>query len=198
LKTILVDREALMAEMETNGSGTEQTIRSLDLRIENLKSAYNLFFSGETRVPPEKERTDIEKSLRNLTYSSAKSPRTAIIILNLASKFSLYSNLWLKKLNELESGVSPRQRNVRSFAPAAAPAKNQAQNENEIIVRMTDESTFENLYQAYRQLKPDSGKGEQKEKIIHAIKSKLIASNLETARIELSNRQGKINIKIKK
>ena len=187
-----------MAEMETGGSGTEHTIRSLDLRIENLKSAYNLFFSGEIRVPPEKERTDIEKSLRNLTYSSAKSPRTTMMILNLASKFSLYNNLWLKKLNELESGVSPRQKKARPFASPAAPAKNQGQKENEIIVRMTDESTFENLYRAYRQLKPDSGEGEQKEKIIQAIKSKLTASNLATARIELSSRQGKINIKIKK
>ena len=187
-----------MAEMETNVSGTEQTIRLLDLRIENLKSAYNLFFAGEIRVPPEKERTDIEKSLRSLTYSSAKSPRTAMMILNLASKFSLYNNLWLKKLNELESGVSPRKGKGRSFAPPAAPAKNQGQKENEMIVRMTDESTFENFYQAYRQLKPDSGKEDRKEKIIQAIKSKLIASNLEMARIELSNQQGKINIKIKK
>ena len=28
---------------------------------------YNMFFSGEIRIPPEKERTDIEKSLRILT-----------------------------------------------------------------------------------------------------------------------------------
>jgi len=187
-----------MAEMETSGSGTEQTIRLLDLRIENLKNAYNLFFSGEIRVPPEKERTDIEKSLRNLTYSSAKSPRTAMMIQNLTFKFSLYNNLWLKKLNEIESGVSPRLVKGKSFARSAAPAKDQAKKENEIIVRITDESTFENFYQAYRQLKPDSGKEDRKEKIIRAIKNKLISSNLEIARIELSNRQGKINIKIKK
>ena len=187
-----------MPEMETSGSGTEQTIRSLDLRIENLKSAYILFFTGEVRVPPEKERTDIEKSLRNLTYSSAKSPRTSMMILNLASKFSLYNNLWLKKLNELESGVAPRPRKGNPVAPPAAPAKNQAQKENGIIVRITDESTFENFYQAYRQLKPDSGKEDRKEQIIQAVKNKLIASNLDVAKIELSSQQGKINIKIKK
>jgi hypothetical protein len=198
LKTIPADLEAPMAEMETNVTGTEQTIRALDLRIENLKSAYNLFFAGEIRVPPEKERTDIEKSLRNLTYSSAQSPRTAMLILNLASKFSLFSNLWLKKLNELESGVSPRKGKAGSFAPSAAPAGNQGEKENEIIVRMTDDKTFDDFYRVYRQLKPDSGEGEQKEKIIRAVKGKLTASNLATARIELSIQQGKINIKIKK
>ena len=187
-----------MAGNEMNVSDIERTIRALDSRIENLKSSYNMFFSGEIRIPPEKERTDIEKSLRILTNSSAKSPRDAMMIQNLTSKFSLYNNLWLKKLNDLESGSPILQRKTKAVIPPPAPAENQPKKQAEVTVSLTDESTFEKFFQAYRQLNPDSGKADQKEKIIQAIKATLISNRLADARIEMSSRQGKINIKIKK
>jgi hypothetical protein len=187
-----------MAGNETNVSGIEPTIRALDSRIENLKSSYNMFFSGEIRIPPEKERIDVEKSLRILTNSSAKSPRDAMMIQNLTSKFSLYNNLWLKKLNELESGSPLLQRKKKPDAPASSPGENQAKKVAEVTISLTDENTFEKFYQVYRQLNPGSGKADQKEKIIQAIKATLISNRMAYARIEMSSRQGKINIKIKK
>lgn len=187
-----------MADNEKNVSGVDPTIRALDSRIENLKSSYNMFFSGEIRIPPEKERTDIEKSLRILTNSSAKSPRDAMMIQNLTSKFSLYNNLWLKKLNELESGSPLLERKRKPAAPTSPPVEPQAKKVAEVTISLTDESTFEKFYQAYRQLNPGSGRTDQKEKIIQAIKATLVSNRMAYARIEMSSRQGKVNIKIKK
>ena len=43
-----------------------------------------------------------------------------MIIQNLAPRFSLYNNLWLKKLNEMESGVSKLQKK-KAPPPQAKP-----------------------------------------------------------------------------
>ena len=44
----------------------EVLIKEIDNRIEKLKVEFNLFFYGEISLPPEKERTEIERQVRNL------------------------------------------------------------------------------------------------------------------------------------
>ncbi len=93
-------------DLREKKSKAELKIQRLNSRIEQLKIQYTLFFSGEIRLPPEKERETVENSIRKILESEYKSPRMNLLVQNLASSFSLYNNMWLKKMNELETGVS--------------------------------------------------------------------------------------------
>ena len=84
---------------------TEQQVALLEKKIDDLKAEYILFFNGDTRQPPEKKREDLEKAIRRLIYGGSKSAKMEMIIQNVAQRFSLYNNMWLKKLNELEIGT---------------------------------------------------------------------------------------------
>ncbi len=56
----------ISAPVKSQDENIEQLIGTLNRRIEGLKLQFNLFFSGELKRPPEKEREDIEKKVRSL------------------------------------------------------------------------------------------------------------------------------------
>lgn len=175
-------------------AASEKQIAELEMKIDALKAEYLLFFSGELKLPPEKKREDLEKAVRKLIYGGAKTPRMDMIIQNLASRFSLYNNLWLKKLNELESGVSTIQKK-KSIQPPLAPKKEKEP--REIYLTLNDEDTFERLVSAYQELLPNSTEKER-EKVIETMKTKMLTHNLVEARVTFALQKGKLSIRIKK
>jgi hypothetical protein len=175
---------------------TEKQIIDLEKKIDELKSKYILFFSGESKQPPEKEREYIETSVRKLIYSGAKTARMDMIIQNLASRFSLYNNLWLKKLNELEAGTEAFHKKKTTQSPP--PAKHEKRH-REIFLNLNVEDSFEHLFNAYRELLPSGSKAErEKDKIINTMKAKMLTYNLVEAQVSISLVNGKLSIKIKK
>ncbi len=179
-------------------AATEKQIVDLEKKIDDLKAEYLLFFNGETKLPPEKKREDLEKAVRKLIYGGAKTARLDMIIQNLASRFSLYNNLWLKKLNELESGVTTIQKK-RSFQPPPAPPKKDKEQQREIYLTLNDETTFERLVAAYRELLPNGQSADKdRVKIIETMKTKMLTHNLVEARVTFAVQKGKLSIRIKK
>jgi hypothetical protein len=177
-------------------TATEKQIADLERKIDELKSKYILFFAGESKQPPEKEREYIEISVRKLIYGGAKTPRMDMIIQNLASRFSLYNNLWLKKLNELESGTQVLQK--KKTVQPSPPFKSEKER-REISLNLNDEESFERLYEAYRELLPANSKTDrEKYKIIDSMKAKMLTHNLVEARVTVAIQNGKLSIKIKK
>lgn len=175
---------------------TEKKIADLEKKIDELKSKYILFFAGELKMPPEIEREHIETSVRKLIYSGAKTASMDMIIQNLASRFSLYNNLWLKKLNELESGTQGVQK--KKTAQPSLPPKREKER-LEISLNLNDEDSFARLYEAFRELLPANGKTDrEKDKIIDSIKTKMLTHNLIEARVSVAIQNGKLSIKIKK
>jgi hypothetical protein len=174
-------------------AATEQQIALLEKRIDDLKQEYILYFSGETRQPPEKKREDLEKAVRKLVFGGAKTARMDLIIQNVAQRFSLYNNLWLKQLNERESGMLPGKKKAAS--PPAAPRAGKGP--QEVFLTLNDEETFERFAAAYQQLLPGGG-DEERERIITSIKTKMVTHNLVEARISFSKQHGKLSIRIKK
>ena len=175
---------------------TEQQIAQLEKRIDDLKAEYILFFNGETRMPPEKKREDLERAVRNLIYGGAKTARMEMIIQNLASRFSLYNNLWLKKLNELECGT-PLGQKKKAQQPPPLPKHEKAQ--REVYLTLNDEETFERFAATYIEMMPKGG-GSEKERndLIANIKTKMLTHNLVEARITFTKQHGKLSIRIKK
>ncbi|NIM16616.1 MAG: hypothetical protein GTO45_31935 [Candidatus Aminicenantes bacterium] len=174
----------------------ELLVQDISQRIEDLKIQFNLFFTGEIRVPPEKERGDLEKRIRNLIYAEQKSPRLSLLIQNVSSRFSLYNNMWLKKLNEIETGVSVIKRKPTAYMEEPkAPPKSKTKTVN---VSLNSEESFEKFFDNYVQLLGNKAKTvPDKEQVINSLKSKLITSNVIDAKVSLSIEKGKVKIKIK-
>lgn len=175
---------------------TEQQILLLDRKIDDLKAEYNLFFNGETKLPPEKKREDLEKAVRKLIYGGAKTARMDMIIQNLAQRFNLYNNMWLKKLAELESGTVRIQKKKSAGPP---PASRRDKGQREVFLTLNDENTFERMADAYRDMLPNHALSEkEKDKFIDSMKAKMLTHNLVEARVTFTVQKGKLSIRIKK
>lgn len=175
---------------------TEQQVALLEKKIDDLKADYILFFNGDTRQPPEKKREDLEKAIRRLIYGGSKSAKMEMIIQNVAQRFSLYNNMWLKKLNELEIGT-PLTRAQKAAAPAPKPGHEKET--RELYLTLNDEGTFERFAAVYREMLPESGGSEkERDQIIENIKTKMLTHNLVEARVTFSRQKGKLSIRIKK
>lgn len=182
--------------LKQKGPDIEKEIRKLDTRIENLKAQYILFFSGELQTPPEKEREEIEQAIRKLLYSDQKKARLNLLIQNVASKFTLYNNMWLKRLREVETGVVIIKRKPKAYMEPSKPDQNVEQNVN---ISLNHEESFDNFYEQYKTMMSERKKNiSSKNQVVNSLKAKLISANLVDAQINLSLDQGKLKIKIKK
>ena len=174
----------------------EKKLNKLDKMIEDLKIHFNLFFSGEINIPPEQDRSNIEKQIRKMSSIEQKSAKINLLIQNVSSKFALYNNMWLKKLHEIEVGlVSIKKKPVNNVQEK----KNKTAYKKEITVSLNSEDSFEKFFKDYRDLsKKKTFKSFDKETIINSLKSKMITANMIDAKINLIQKQGKVKIKIMK
>lgn len=176
-------------------SVSEQQIAQLEKRIDDLKGEYIQFFNHDIKLPPEKKREELEIAVRKLIYGGAKSARLDMIIQNLAQRFNLYNNMWLKKLSEMEFGGGEFKK--KQAAAPLPPKKSRAQ--REVYLTLNDEETFARLVEAYQELLPQSGRTEkEKEKIINGMKAKMLTHNLVEAHITFTVQDNKLSIRIKK
>jgi hypothetical protein len=181
--------------LNPGSTASEKEVAVLERKIDDLKSKYILFFAGEVKQPPEQEREECEKAIRKLIYGGAKTAKMSMIIQNLAARFSLYNNLWLKQLNESESGVSRIQKKNKG---APAPQAKTEKTFREIPLSLNDENSFENFFAVYQQLLPQKDKAAQdKDKIINSIKSKMLTNNLVETTVSVAWQNGKLRIAIK-
>ncbi len=192
------------ANQGEKNSKTELKVQRLNSRIEQLKIQYTLFFSGDIRLPPEKERETIENSIRKILESDYKSPRMNLLVQNLASSFSLYNNMWLKKMNELETGVSRIPKKI-TFEDTPIPAKKKPKDELKekkvdlVDVSLNDEKSFEAFYKRCKSFIPeDKSTDSHRDRIINSLKLKLITQNVVEAKVAISVTGGKLKIKVKK
>ncbi|MCP4218879.1 MAG: hypothetical protein GY765_29875 [bacterium] len=194
------------AFQKKKADNVEQMIMLINTKIEHLKTQYNLFFSGEMRVPPESERESLEKLVRNLISNPQKSPRNRLLIQNVSSKFSLYNNMWKKRLNEIESGLIPLRIKKTAYMETQEEQKVKTKKkkvakgpETVLDISLNREESFDKFYDRYNQLlKKKPGDDSQKEKFINSLKMKLITKNLVDAKVKLSVDKGKLKLILKK
>lgn len=173
----------------------EMVIQDITQRVERLQVEFNLYFQGELRVPPEKERSELEKKIRNLLYTGKKGARLNLLIQNLSSRFSVYNNMWLKRMNEIETGVAKIQRKKVAYMEQEKARKPKGASVN---VSLNSEDSFDQLFDQYTSLVAKKAKTPpDKDKVINSIKAKMISSNVIDAKVNLSIVKGKLKIKIK-
>ena len=185
-----------MDTLDKKTNELEVLVKNVDSRIESLKVQYNLFFSGELNIPPEKERENLEKAIRNILSKDLKSSKISFLMQNISSKFTLYNNMWLKKLNQIEVGIIKRKKITPLYENNIQKPITKERN---LKVSLNDEESFEKFFNNYdsiiKQNKLKSKKS--KDDMINSLKYKLISENLIDANIKLSFLKGKIKIKIK-
>ena len=180
----------------------ENSIQEIDRRIENLKIQFNLFFAGELKVPPEKEREGIETSIRKILSYTGKSSKIKLLTQNLSLKFSLYNNMWLKKLNESELGFPfiRKQKILKTdYANLEKKPSISLQEEHSMKLSLNKEESFEKFYDLLKKISPEKLKNQkEKEKTINSLKSQMIFKNYIDAEVKLKLTHGKIKIILKK
>lgn len=191
-------KDTIVKDQELGRNEQERTLLKLDQKIEILKNLYQLYFNGELKLPPEKERDALEKEILKVSRSESRSPRLSMMMQNTTSKFSLYNNIWLKKMNAIETGEviipsRPRFSAGRTAAKAAVPKGGQV-----VSLNLNDEGSFEKFAQAYQELNPDRKMSDgDREELINAMKTKMIMNNIVTSDVEISVKKGETDFRIK-
>ena len=113
----------------------EGEIEVLNTRLRQLKSQFNLFFSGALPKPPLEVRDHLDKDVKRLGMIREMKLSQRFLYNNFVNRWNLYTELWNKKLQEREEGartlVMARRRlgidvaegPVQAPPQAAAPSK---------------------------------------------------------------------------
>jgi hypothetical protein len=105
--------------------------------------------------------------------------------------------MWLKRLNELETGISIIKRKKTAYMEEPKPPPPKVKPIN-VDISLNHEESFEKFFENYsRMLSSNAKKSLDKEKIINSVKTKLITENMVDAQVNLSLRGGKVKIRIK-
>jgi len=175
----------------------DSAVQELSRRIEELKVQFNLFFSGELKIPPDREREDIERRIRTLMLSEYKSARITLMVQNVSSRFSLYNNMWLKRLNELETGISTIKRKKTAYIEESKPKPKPKETGETVDISLNNEESFEKFYNQYANLTSTKNTAlPDKDIVINSIKAKMITANLVDAKVDLSIVDGKLKSSI--
>jgi hypothetical protein len=100
--------------------GHKEDIDQFEASIEKLKFAYEQYFMGFERVPPEKLRADCEKQARKFIGFNPPNSGLRFRAQNLVQRMTTMRTLWDRQLREIEAGTFKRhvfKANLRTQAP---------------------------------------------------------------------------------
>lgn len=94
---------------------------SFDDALENLRVAYEKYFSGVDRVAPVRQFDALRRQFRNLERVSVRSTQLRFRMDNSRARFVSFQHYWTRVEREIERGVSRRDLlRLRAAAPPAA------------------------------------------------------------------------------
>jgi hypothetical protein len=88
----------------------EQRIRKLEQDIQRLKAAYDQYFVGVERKPPDKLAESVAREVRSLTATVISNTALRFRAQQAIFRYQTYHTYWQKNLRELEEGRKPRRR----------------------------------------------------------------------------------------
>jgi hypothetical protein len=158
-----------------------EQITTIEQRFKLLIREWERFFAGDIRVPPEKERKDLERRLRMLTERPSHRRMEQYRLEQLQHRFMTYVQMWERMLREREEGRG-RFPIRRPGAPAPPPPKPAAKAPNAgAAASVKDDSG--GLYERYAAAKRKTG-----EKL--AVDQKTFMSQIASQREKLEARLG--------
>ncbi|MDF1527230.1 MAG: MXAN_5187 C-terminal domain-containing protein [bacterium] len=185
----------------------EQRVRRLEQDIMKLKAAYDQYFAGIERRPPEKLAQKVAREVRILT--STVMTNTALRFRNqqAISRYNIYQQYWQRNLRELEEGRKPIRRVVPPApVPEATPGTTQslegeASGVFEVSTQTSNKGEMDKLFSALtREYKSiGNGKTPDMEKVRSALEQQTKAIHekygSEKVAFKVINKDGKVTIK---
>ena len=80
----------------------------LEAELAELRAAYDLYFQGVERIPPQKKHDAFKKALKALKSSFVRQTAAKFRIESITQKLQTYERLWERTLKEIESGTYRR------------------------------------------------------------------------------------------
>ncbi|MGZ5443882.1 MAG: MXAN_5187 C-terminal domain-containing protein [Thermoanaerobaculia bacterium] len=82
----------------------DDELDKLDEDIRKLKTKYDAFFTGITKVPPHFERHQLETFIHDLNKQKIRDSGRRFRLSTLVSRYNQYRELWGRKIREREEG----------------------------------------------------------------------------------------------
>ena len=101
----------------------DDELDKLEEDIRRLKSRYDQFFNGVTKLPPSFERHQIESFLHEISKQKMRDNGRRFRFTTILSRYNQYREMWGRKMREREEGpLDFRRRQAAMEAPAKPPS----------------------------------------------------------------------------
>lgn len=181
----------------------EERVRRLEQDIIKLKTAYDQYFSGIERRPPEKLAVKVTRDVRILTSTVMTNTALRFRAQQAISRYNTYSQYWQRNLREIEEGRKPKR---RITSAAATPATTEAPGETivgvyEVSTQSNDPGEMDKLFSALSQeyQRLGNGKTPDMKKVRSALEqqTKAIRDKYGSKKVafKVVNEGGKVKIK---
>ena len=126
-----------------------ETVARLEEMLRRLKTLYDQFFSGTRPLPPVEDRKRLERAIRELGQDRIRDNATRFRFNNLMNKWTMFQELWNRKMREKEEGPLQYQRRMEAFERARERRESGEDRDHERVttdegrsyVRVTDSSS---------------------------------------------------------
>ena len=177
----------------------EERVRRLEQDIMKLKAAYDQYFTGIERRPPEKLAEKVAREVRTLTSTVMTNTALRFRSQQAISRYNSYSQYWQRNLRELEEGRKPRRRVTRTTATPVP--EETASGVYEISTQSKDKGEMDKLFSALNQeyQRLGNGKALDMKKVRSALEQQAKAIRekygSEKVAFKVVNEGGKVTIK---
>jgi hypothetical protein len=137
----------------------DDELDKLEEDIRRLKSRYDQFFNGVTKLPPSFERHQVEAVLHEISKQKMRDNTRRFRFTTILSRYNQYREMWGRKMREREEGpLDFRRRQAAMEAPTVAPAVHASAEASvtsmppDPYVRMTPGANGEELRRLYNEI----------------------------------------------
>jgi hypothetical protein len=95
----------------------EQRVRKLEQDIMKLKAAYDQYFAGIERRPPDQLAARVATEVRSLTATVMTNTALRFRARQAISRYNIYQQYWQRNLRDMEEGRKPKRRVTAAAAP---------------------------------------------------------------------------------
>jgi hypothetical protein len=175
----------------------ENKIRKLEQDIHKLKIAYDQYFAGSERRPPDKLAEKVAKEVRAMTSMTISNTAQRFKSQQVISRYNSYLPFWQRNLRELEEGRRPR----RVIRGGPSTAQKTPEGVFEVSTGAQERGEMEKLFSALSReyQKVGNGKGPDMVKLREALnqqtKSIREKYGVEKVAFRVVSEEGKVKIK---
>ena len=116
----MVDRKTGLTRGVQGSEATNAQLNELERRMQQIKRAYEMYFTGIEKRPPLVAMDALSRDIRKLSTTGYATATLRFKVQNLVSRFNQYKSLWERQMRQFEEG---KYRPGVGAAPGRSPHK---------------------------------------------------------------------------